>query len=106
MGDIFKCSIDSGLNLIDKPSLYFPNQNAIGTPDGSCLDQGGNLWNARWDGGCIISISPEGLLLENIQVPHARPTSVAIENRELFVTFAESIADKGTGRTAKITLPG
>lgn len=104
LGDIFKCSIDSDLNLIHKPSLYFPKQNAIGIPDGSCLDQDGNLWNTRWDGGCIISISPEGQILESIQLPHARPTSVALEDRELFVTFAESIADKGTGRTAKIGL--
>jgi sugar lactone lactonase YvrE len=105
LGDIFKCSIDVDLNLVDKPSLHFSNQNAIGIPDGSCLDSGGNLWNARWDGGCVISISPEGQLLENIQVPHARPTSVAIEDKELFVTFAESKADRGTGRTGKLGIP-
>jgi sugar lactone lactonase YvrE len=105
LGDIFKCSIDTDLNLIGTPSLHFSNQNAIGIPDGSCLDSSGNLWNARWDGGCIISISPEGQLLENIQIPHARPTSVAIKDKELFITFAESKTDRGTGRTGKLRLP-
>jgi sugar lactone lactonase YvrE len=105
LGDIFKCKVEADLNLVGKPSLHFSNQKAAGIPDGSCLDSGGNLWNARWDGGCVISISPEGQLLESIQVPHARPTSVAIEDNELFVTFAESKADQGTGRTGKLALP-
>jgi len=105
LGDILKCSIGVDLNLIDQPSLHLSNQSADGIPDGSCLDSGGNLWNARWDGGCIISISPKGDLLRNIQTPHARPTSVVIENEELFITFAESKADGGTGRTAKLKLP-
>ena len=105
LGDILKCSIGVDLNLIGKPSLHFSNQSANGIPDGSCLDSGGNLWNTRWDGSCIILISPEGQLMRNIQAPHARPTSVVIENEELFITFAESKADRGTGRTAKLKLP-
>ena len=40
-----------------------------GLPDGSTIDQDGNLWNCRFFGGRILRIAPDGSLAEEIQMP-------------------------------------
>jgi len=34
-----------------------------GIPDGSAIDVDGCVWNARWDGGAILRITPEGKVI-------------------------------------------
>ena len=36
--------------------------HAQGLPDGSAMDAEGYLWNARYDGSCVIRISPTGIV--------------------------------------------
>jgi sugar lactone lactonase YvrE len=64
---------------------------APGSPDGSAIDVDGCLWNARWDGGCIVRLSPDGHLLETRRLPVQRPTSCCFGGvglQQLFVTSA------------------
>lgn len=50
---------------------------APGVSDGSAIDTDGNLWNARWDGGCVVCISPEARVSRIVDVAAHRPTSCA-----------------------------
>lgn len=62
-----------------------------GYPDGMTVDSEGCLWIAFWDGWCLRRLSPEGELLEVLQVPVARPTSCAFGGPQLdhlFITSA------------------
>lgn len=62
-----------------------------GLPDGSALDADGCLWNARVGGGCVVRFSPEGDVLETIDLPCTAPTSCAFggpNRKTLFVTSA------------------
>ena len=62
-----------------------------GHPDGSCVDSEGGLWNARWDGSCVVRFSPDGSVDEVVEVPAARVTSVAFggpELKHLYITTA------------------
>ena len=62
-----------------------------GYPDGMTVDCEGCLWIAFWDGWCLRRLSPEGDLLEVLQVPIARPTSCAFGGPKLdhlFITSA------------------
>jgi D-xylonolactonase len=62
-----------------------------GYPDGMTSDIEGCLWIAFWDGGCVRRFSPEGVLLDQIDVPTQRPTSCAFGGPEfdrLFITSA------------------
>jgi L-arabinonolactonase len=46
-----------------------------GHPDGSTIDAQGFLWNARWDGGCIIRWAPDGSIDRVVRLPCRRVTS-------------------------------
>ena len=62
-----------------------------GFPDGMSVDAQGNLWVAFWDGGAVRCFSPEGTLLEELQVPVRRPTSCTFGGpalRQLLITTA------------------
>lgn len=54
-----------------------------GVPDGSTVDADGCLWNARWDGGCVVRFTPAGEVDMVIEVPVAKPTSCAFGGRDL-----------------------
>lgn len=65
----------------------------VSTPDGLTVDAEGTLWIAMWDGGCVRRFTPGGILLETIDLPVSRPTSVAFggENLDrLFITSARN----------------
>ncbi len=62
-----------------------------GRPDGATVDADGCLWNARYDGGCVVRITPQGRIDRRIDVPASRVTSCAFggaDLRTLFITTA------------------
>jgi sugar lactone lactonase YvrE len=71
---------------------------ARGFPDGSAIDREGCLWNARWGGGGIVRIAPDGSTLGFIPVPTANPTTCCFggpDLKTLFVTSARNDPDPG-----------
>ena len=64
---------------------------ARGLPDGSAMDADGCLWNARFGGGVVLRIAPDGRVDREIPVPVANPTSCAFagaSRNRLIVTSA------------------
>ncbi|MEO6928538.1 MAG: SMP-30/gluconolactonase/LRE family protein [Casimicrobiaceae bacterium] len=62
-----------------------------GMPDGATVDADGCLWNARYEGGCVARITPQGRIDRRIDVPASRVTSCAFggaDLRTLFITTA------------------
>ena len=62
-----------------------------GLPDGSATDADGCLWNARFGGGVVLRITPDGRVDREIPVPVANPTSCAFagsSRTQLIVTSA------------------
>ena len=60
-----------------------------GKPDGSACDAEGCVWNARYGGGTVVRLSPEGEILQRIDLPVSQPSCCAFggpDRRTLFVT--------------------
>jgi sugar lactone lactonase YvrE len=62
-----------------------------GRPDGATVDSEGCLWNARYRGGCVARITPEGKVDRIIEVPASQVTSCTLggpDLRTLYITTA------------------
>lgn len=78
---------------IGKWEVFAELQANEGYPDGMTTDSLGRLWSARWDGWSVACYHPDGTLLETIELPVQRPTSLAFGGRNyttLFITSART----------------
>ncbi|WP_306191816.1 SMP-30/gluconolactonase/LRE family protein [Streptomyces sp. MK5] len=67
-----------------------------GSPDGMTVDSDGCIWSAIWGGSQIRRYSPQGQLLQTVDVPALQPTAVCLTGRHLVVTTASyGLADPG-----------
>lgn len=80
-GTILACDfdLDEGRISNKRPFATFDR----GMPDGSAVDADGCLWNARWDGNCVVRFTPNGDVDMVIEVPVAKPTSCAFGGSDL-----------------------
>lgn len=62
-----------------------------GRNDGMTVDAQGNIWSARWDGGCVLKFSPAGELLDTVDMPAKKISSCQFggaDFAELYLTSA------------------
>lgn len=67
-----------------------------GHPDGVTVDSQGNLWVGMWQGWCARLYSPDGALIDEVAVPAANVTKVALggaDMRTAYVTTARTGLD-------------
>ena len=63
----------------------------LGLPDGSAMDEEGFLWNCRHGGGCVLRLSPDGVIDSVVKMPVKNPTTCVfggLDGKTLFVTSA------------------
>lgn len=58
-----------------------------GHPDGSTVDAEGYLWNARWDGSCVVRFAPDGSVDRVIEVPATQVTNCAFGGDDLSTLY-------------------
>lgn len=71
--------------------IFFQDNLSNDTPDGSCIDADGFIWNARWGSGSVYRISPDGQIVGQIEVPTSHVTSCCFGGEalnELLITTA------------------
>lgn len=71
-----------------------------GVPDGSAIDTDGCLWNARYGGGRLLRITPDGKVDREIELPVANPTCCAFGGADYGTLYVTSARD-GLGAAAK-----
>jgi L-arabinonolactonase len=67
-----------------------------GIPDGSCVDSEGCIWNAVWEGYRIERWSPDGELVQVVEVPVRKPTCCAFGGAglaTLYITTSRLMED-------------
>jgi sugar lactone lactonase YvrE len=78
-----------------------------GHPDGSTIDAEGFLWNARWDGGCLVRWAPDGKVDRVVQMPCRRVTSCIFGGPDLDVLYITTVRyGLGAGDLAEQPLAG
>lgn len=98
-GTITAFAFDAESGALSGPRPLIGADEAPGWPDGLAVDSEGFLWNARWDGGCVVRIAPDGRLDRTVTLPVTRPTSCAFGGPgldRLYVTSARLGLDGGT----------
>jgi sugar lactone lactonase YvrE len=69
----------------------FAKVEGMGFNDGSAMDADGFLWNARWDGGCVIRFAPDGSIDRVVKMPCRRVTSCAFGGDDLDTLYVTSV---------------
>jgi L-arabinonolactonase len=76
---------------IGTPSVFVRLGPDEGYPDGSTVDADAGLWNAQWDGGCVVRYGADGAETDRLALPAQRPTCPAFggpARDRLFVSSA------------------
>lgn len=75
---------------------------APGSPDGAAVDADGCYWSARWGGGAVVRVTPDGRVDRTVALPVSRVTMCAFggpDLRTLYITTAwEGMGDAERGR--------
>jgi sugar lactone lactonase YvrE len=92
---LYRYRFDLEQGMLYAPEVFFRPREAArtSTPDGLCVDQAGNIWVAIWDGGCVLQLSPDGEVLQEVRLPVSRPTSLIFGGEDLcdlYITSAST----------------
>jgi len=96
-GVIYRYPVEANGRLGER--AIWAAEHARGDPDGSAMDAEGYVWNARWDGHCLIRFAPDGSVDRVIELPVSHPTSCVFGGPDLstlYVTSAAPSSAKGT----------
>src|SRR5579884_1943746 len=96
---IFRFDYDRARGEISNRSLFYDAANDGGKPDGMAVDEHGDVWSARWDGGGIVQIDARGKFVQKISLPVKKTSACRFggeEMRSLFITTAGGEPDSGT----------
>lgn len=86
---IYAYDFDADSGAVWNKRTFFESADH-GVPDGSDIDTDGCLWNARWDAGVVLRITPAGKLDRVIALPVPRPTSCIFGGAGLETLFVTS----------------
>ncbi|MNT62231.1 L-arabinolactonase [compost metagenome] len=75
-----------------EPAQAWFGPHTRGGPDGSAMDAEGFIWNARWDGSCLLRLTPDGQVDRVIELPVSRPTSCVFGDADLKTLYITSAA--------------
>ena len=89
-GTLYRYEIQADGQLDPAQVWFGPHER--GGPDGSAMDVEGYIWNARWDGGCLLRIAPDGGVDRVIELPVSRPTSCVFGGPTLTTLYITSAA--------------
>jgi sugar lactone lactonase YvrE len=86
---IYIYDFDANSGTVHNKRIFF-DASGPGIPDGSAIDVDGCLWNARWDGGAVLRITPDGKIDRQIDMPALRPTSCTFGGPDLDTLYVTS----------------
>lgn len=73
-------------------------------PDGLCVDSQGYIWQAQWNGGCVVRYRSNGEIDTWVDLPVSRPTSCIFGGEDLNILYVTSCS-KGLGEEKRLPPP-
>jgi len=88
---IYLITFESTYTEIVECRIWLDLSSSEMIPDGGCVDEGGNIYIAMWDGFCIRKYDSEANLLAEYPLPIPRPTNCkfSLDREYLIVTSAK-----------------
>ena len=80
---LYRVVLDAATGLPRAAPEPLLQHRGIGGLDGAVVDADGQIWNARWGGGCIDVYSPQGEHLRCLHVPARQPSCPAFVGADL-----------------------
>lgn len=96
---IFRFDYERATGVISNRSLFYEAPADEGKPDGLTIDEAGNVWTARWDGGAILQIDPSGKVLQKITLPVAKVSSCTFGGDDLSTLFVTTAGGQPSSQT-------
>lgn len=93
-GHIERASFDADTGAIGPWTIFAEAGIAPGKPDGATVDAQGYVWNARYGGGCLVRLAPDGRLERTIRLPVSQPTSCAFGGPDMATLFVTTATQK------------
>lgn len=87
---IIQCVDYAANGRLGVPRVFTTLRADEGYPDGSAVDAEGGLWNAQWDGGCVLRYGPDGVATQRVPMPVSRPTCPAFGGAQLDQLFVST----------------
>lgn len=84
---IFAYDYDLDTGRISNRRLFADTKDLPGDVDGSSVDSQGYLWNARYDGGCLVRFSPDGEVDQIIELGVTKPTHLTFGGKDLKTAY-------------------
>lgn len=107
--EIYLYDYDRQSGSITNRRLFVGVPDGEGGPDGMTVDSEGYVWSARWDGGCLVRYTPEGVEERRVQFPAKKVSSVIFggpDYMDMYVTTAggQNKSTEGAGAGALFRL--
>ena len=80
---LYRVGLDPATGLPSGAPDPLLQHRGVGGLDGAVVDADGQIWNARWGGGCIDVYSPRGRHLRCLHVPARQPSCPAFVGADL-----------------------
>lgn len=80
-------------DVLGAPRLFADLGDVDGEPDGSCVDAGGNLWNAQWGLSRVVCYGIDGTVRRVLPLPASQPTRAAFGGEQLDQLYLTSARD-------------
>ena len=84
---IFAYDFDLAAGSIGPRRVFARTHDRPGVPDGSCVDAEGCIWNAVFDGGCLVCYAPDGRIRRTLPLPVTRPTACTFGGADLAILY-------------------
>jgi sugar lactone lactonase YvrE len=84
---IFVYDFDLVGGTIGPRRIFATTDDRPGVPDGSSVDAEGFVWNAVFDGGCVVRYAPDGRIVSTVPLPVSRPTACTFGGPDLATLY-------------------